>query len=63
MLNERAVKIPRCPEDTYLCPLKKFEKIFDDSLHNCEFDKWCEHEKYKPIYDELLIKLKNEESD
>jgi hypothetical protein len=54
MLNERAIKIPGCPDDTYLCPLETFKIIFHDSIHKCEFDKWCKHDEIEEKYDEYV---------
>lgn len=38
--QERPVKLPGCP-DTDLCPLHRVQRIYKDSLLNCDFENMC----------------------
>lgn len=54
MLNEHIIRLPGCPTDTDLCPVEIFEKVFEDSIHHCAYDEWCDNETYKPLYEDFL---------
>ncbi len=45
MHQEKVIHIPGCPEDTDLCSLATFKKIFEESLYQCNFDDFCENPK------------------
>lgn len=45
MHQERVVHIPGCPSDADLCSLATIKQIFDRSLHQCNFDDFCENRK------------------
>lgn len=42
MHQERIVRLPGCPQDKDLCPLKDFMDYHKDQIENCRFNEICE---------------------
>ncbi|KAL7743894.1 hypothetical protein ACLKA6_003121 [Drosophila palustris] len=42
MHQERVVRLPGCPQDDDLCPLKTLRRIYADSVERCDFEALCQ---------------------
>ncbi|XP_030381089.1 multiple inositol polyphosphate phosphatase 1 [Scaptodrosophila lebanonensis] len=41
MHQERAVRLPGCPQDSNLCPLRTLRRLYADDAEQCDFEALC----------------------